>query len=85
MLERGGKRRKGQNLPSVEEGGPAGIQRAEWKGCSGQVAFFRTDPTDTTSGPTGRALLIPPLSRGWNPSTWPQEWPVKCKPHPLTR
>lgn len=44
MLERGGKRRKGQNLPGVEEGGPAGVLRAEWKGCSGQVAFWSTDP-----------------------------------------
>lgn len=85
MLERGGKRKKGQNLPGVDEGGPAGVLRAEWKGCSGQVTFWSTEPTDTSSGPTGRTLLVPPLSRGWNPCTWPQEWRVKCKPYPLTR
>ena len=84
MLERGGKRRKGQNLPGADEGGPAGILRAEWKGCSGQVAFWSTDPTDTSPGPTSRTLLVPPLSRGWNLCTWPQEWRVKCKPYPLT-
>ena len=44
MLERGGKRKKGQNLPGVDEGGPAGVLRAEWKGCSGQVAFWSTEP-----------------------------------------